>query len=562
MLRVVEYGVVLLSVLIFGSVLYGQSNKLVQLYIDSVLVQKRYMKTSYKDSVSMYNDINIVTDKFRTKGYVGASLDSVILLADTAKVYLYRGRQFRWRNYSENIEGERANVRRFRIKRDSFINWSNFEQYRQRSLKWYVNNGYPFCNIHTDSVVIDTAFIQAKLIIDPGKRFVYGKTVIKGGAKISESYIDKYLQIEKGKLFNYDDILSIKDKIQLLRFVEKIKDSEIEFEDGEVVKYIYVKPRRTNSFSGILGVNTDKGKVDITGELLLDLRNVFKSGEHLNLEWKRLTGSSQDLKVSIDIPFVLYRIGVGAKLDFYKQDSSYIYVNPEVSLRFNLKGQDNIRLIYSYENTYPLELEDATINSNRATITKNMYGVSFTKNSLGNRVGAYNGLFFNTEVLVGNRNYEKDDVSESGTFFKLSWRGKYIKPLYRSFNIQLRSSGGVMKSFGSSEDLADNELFFVGGTTTVRGFVENSFRASEFAVFTLQPEYQLGGGTAVYLFADGAYINDYSVYKSITAFGLGLGFRWIMNGGLLNASYALGTTKDVPLEFRTAKVHVSYTVIF
>lgn len=35
-----------------------------------------------------------------------------------------------------------------------------------------------------------------------------------------------------------------------------------------------------------------------------------------------------------------------------------------------------------------------------------------------------------------------------------------------------------------------------------------------------------------------------------------------MNGGLLNASYALGTTKDVPLEFRTAKVHVSYTVIF
>jgi outer membrane protein assembly factor BamA len=510
----------------------------------------------------MYNDILALTDKFFEKGYLGACLDTVVVFNNVANVYVYRGEQYRWFEYGEEISGERANVRKLRIKRDSIIDWKGFDRYKTRNLEWYVNNGYPFCNVATDSVVVEDGKIKVKLSIDPGKRFVYGKTIVKGGAKISESYINKYLQIENGKLFSYKDILSVSDKIQLLRFIEKVKDPEIEFDDKEVVKYIYIKPRRTNSFSGILGVNTDKGKVDVTGELLLDLRNVFKNGEHLNLEWKRLTGSSQDLKARIDIPFVFYRVGIGAKLDFHKQDSSYVYVNPEFSLRFNLKGQDNIRLIYSYENTYPLELADASVNSNRATVTKNMYGISFTKNDLGNRIDAQKGLLLNTEILVGNRNYEKDEVSESGTFFKMSWKTRYVRPLYKNFNIQFKSVGGVMRSFGGVGKLAENELFFVGGTNTVRGFVENSFKASEFVTLTMQPEYMLGGGTAVYIFGDAAYINDDNLYSKTSAFGVGLGFRWIMNGGLLNASYALGTTKDIPLEFRTAKVHVSYTVIF
>lgn len=525
MLRAVKYGVVLVFALIGCQIIYGQSNKKVRLYIDSVLVHKRYIKTSYRDSADLYNDVLALTNKFFEKGYLGACLDTVITTDNIADVYIYKGERYYWSDYREDISGERANISRLRIKRDSIIYWRDFERYKEKNLEWYVNNGYPFCNIRTDSVVIGKNKVRIKLVIDPGKRFVYGRTIVKGGAKISESYINKYLQIERGKLFSYKDILSVSDKIQLLRFIEKVKDPEIEFDDKEVVKYIYINPRRTNSFSGILGVNTDKGKVDVTGELLLDLRNVFKNGEHLNLEWKRLTGSSQDLKARIDIPFVFYRVGIGAKLDFHKQDSSYVYVNPEFSLRFNLKGQDNIRLIYSYENTYPLELADASVNSNRATVTKNMYGISFTKNDLGNRIDAQKGLLLNTEVLVGNRNYEKDDISESGTFFKMSWKTRYVRPLYKNFNIQFKSVGGVIRSFGGVGKLAENELFFVGGTNTVRGFVENSFKASEFVTLTMQPEYMLGGGTAVYVFGDAAYINDDNLYSKTTAFGVGLGFR-------------------------------------
>ncbi|MCX2982145.1 outer membrane protein assembly factor BamA [Halieaceae bacterium IMCC14734] len=69
------------------------------------------------------------------------------------------------------------------------------------------------------------------------------------------------------------------------------------------------------------------------------------------------------------------------------------------------------------------------------------------------------------------------EVSMPGSdleFYKLTYRGEYYMPLYRSFTLRFRTELGYGDGYGETTELPFYEHFFAGGFGSVRGFESNT----------------------------------------------------------------------------------------
>jgi len=109
-----------------------------------------------------------------------------------------------------------------------------------------------------------------------------------------------------------------------------------------------------------------------------------------------------------------------------------------------------------------------------------------------------------------------------------------------------------------------NDLFRVGGLSTLRGFNEFNFYASQYAVSTVEFRQFTGTDAYVFLFVDQAYIrralpNDfYQDYP--TGLGAGLSFR--TGAGLFQFVYSVGRTREQPFSLNASKIHFGITSRF
>lgn len=60
------------------------------------------------------------------------------------------------------------------------------------------------------------------------------------------------------------------------------------------------------------------------------------------------------------------------------------------------------------------------------------------------------------------------------------WEIEFNLPVKKELSFRLRNIGGLMEA----QDLFENDLFKLGGISSLRGFNEDSFRASFYSVMT------------------------------------------------------------------------------
>lgn len=102
-----------------------------------------------------------------------------------------------------------------------------------------------------------------------------------------------------------------------------------------------------------------------------------------------------------------------------------------------------------------------------------------------------------------------------------------------------------------------NELFRIGGLKSLRGFDEESIHATGFAIFTLEYRYLLEENSYLYLFGEGAYVENVSrnISEYDTPYGFGAGISFQIKAGIFSLSYALGSQKQNPIDVKGGKVH-------
>jgi outer membrane protein assembly factor BamA len=158
---------------------------------------------SFKDSVSINNYLENKLSKLISQGYISASIDSVSY-GDTSIAYLHKGIKYTWGKVEFSKEFEL--IENNQIKKSTIPNNNlsvqDIETKIEKTINYFENNGYPFCTIKLENVNYTDANVDCKINLIKNKIIKIDSIIVKGDAKISVKYLEKYLEIKTSDLYN------------------------------------------------------------------------------------------------------------------------------------------------------------------------------------------------------------------------------------------------------------------------------------------------------------------------------------------------------------------------
>ena len=130
---------------------------------------------------------------------------------------------------------------------------------RKKAIEYYENNGYPFASVLIENITINNDGVIGDLLIRKNVFVKVDSIVVKGKPKISMKYLNYYLPIKKGEVYNQGKINDLSNIVEELSYLKVAKPAEIEFRDGKADIYLYLKNKPANYFNGIIGFASGTG---------------------------------------------------------------------------------------------------------------------------------------------------------------------------------------------------------------------------------------------------------------------------------------------------------------
>lgn len=515
----------------------------------------------------------------REKGMLSATIDSVLEKGDTLLAWLDTGPVYRWARLARgNVEEEACSYSGFREKlfRNSVFNPRQVAKLMNRMLRYYQNNGYAFARISFDSVYCIDHVFSARLHAMPGDRFQIDSLNYRGDARISERYLQNYLGINPGDIYNEELITAMNTRLREIPFVQMSRPADVFLTGKSALIRLYLNDKNASNFSGIVGFlpnSAQDGKLLLTGEASLKVRNGLGRGESIDAEWRRLQQATQSLSVGLAWPFLFnLPFGFSGAFSLYKKDTAFISVQPNLGIQYLMRGTDYLKLYFEARNSSLLStrgLSNISALPDYADIGTSLYGLEANITRLDYRFNPRKGYRLISRVSAGSRKIRKNVAVNPLVYEGLRLNSIQVNamldadlfvPLFRraTFNT------GLMASWLESPSLFENELPRIGGINSLRGFNEESIFAASYAILNLEYRYLMDENAFIFVFVNGAWYENKAVNRNIsdTPYGLGAGISFETKAGIFSLSYALGSEKGNPVQFRSAKVHFGLTSLF
>lgn len=516
--------------------------------------------------------------KLKQNGYLEASVDSISFNVDTIIAVIHQGEKYEWTKIYfrgvDNLELSTLGLHSL-FKKRNFTTFTNLETSQAKVLNNLGDNGYPFAQLELSEISFSGKKVNGEWVIKPHDFIQWDSLVIKGTAKVKTKFLQRYLGIYPNEKYNESSNELISKKINNLAFVKEIKPSEIEFENGKARVYTYLEKETANQFDGIVGFqsNKDNGKLELTGEVKLMLENSFLGGESIRFNWQKYEESSQNLSLGIIYPYLFAsNLGIDFGFDIQKKDSSYLSTVIDIGLRFSQSGKNFSKLFFKRNSSSLLttnHLVSVSVLPDYADVKSNLYGYSYHFENLDFPFNPKKGWNLNFSLAVGTHKTKKNsnisdelyqDINLSGKLFSAEWMLEYNIPIKEEISFRLRNMGGII----DSKNLFQNDLFKLGGISTLRGFNEDSFRASKYTVTTVELRFIPQANSSIYLFWDGGYYSNNYLDNSDEDYpwGVGFGFNFGTKAGIFTLNYAIGKQKNNNVDLQEAKIHFGYVSRF
>ena len=571
---------VIVSFLLFFHCLAGQGQSIFvvsfQYYEDSTKRNDFFSIESLKvDSLQLEKVVNQRMNNLYELGYLATTSRLIYHSERKVDVLFYTHHVFKMVNLSQgNVSDEIMNKVGFDSKNFNNRPFSHHRVVRLLNsiLDYAENHGYPFSSIKLDSISITGSEVGAWLNYQSGPMIVFDSLLIAGYDKVKTNYLMTHLGIYKGKPYEEKLISEISNKIKLLSFVSLTENPEITISNGKCTINLNLAQNKVSLLDGILGVlpNQKNGEsLLITGQLNLDLKNLFSSGKRLALEWQSYDANSQLLDVLYFHPN-LFRTPINIQGDFYllKQDTTFI--NRDLALELSLLSKNSNQLGFRTELIASRlistsGLENSTELPDNTDYNLNYYGINY-------RLNRFNDINFPTQgwgILlngsVGQKKIIKNPILSEDIYnsielntiqFKLVGEFEKFWSIYKNILFRTKISGGYL----NGDNLFQSDLFRVGGLRSIRGFGENQFYTSGFGIANMEFRAMFSHETYFMIFFDQAAITDDFDPESDVQypFGTGAGFSFSTNAGIFNFVFAMGKSNDQPFGINYSKIHFGY----
>jgi outer membrane protein assembly factor BamA len=504
--------------------------------------------------------------------YLSASYDSTMEDTTLLNVYLFHGKRYEWAYLKKgNVDEEVLSQLGFRerVYRNKPFYYKDALMLMDKVVSFYEDHGYPFAQIHLDSVKLKDNTVAAVLSIQKRQLIKIDSIEIKGTLKLSSQYLYGYLGIKPGDVYNESKIRAISLRLKSLPFLMETKSAQVIFVQGKAKVFLFLSRKSANQFNGIVGILPGaSGKVTITGDVNLQLQNSFHRAEEIGFHWQHLQPMTQNLLIHFSYPY-LFNTPFGLDEDFklYKQDTTYLQTDEKVGLKYLMTGGSYWKVYY--ENISSSLLSTSTLQystsglPNYADNVVQLYGIEFKAANLDYIYNPRSGYELLVNVAAGTKTISKnakldpaiyDGLQLNSDEYRASLNGSYYVPLTVRSTIKLQVQGAYI----NAPSLLLNDLYRIGGFQVLRGFDEQSFYTSAYSVGTIEFHYLLEQNSFMFVFFDQGLCREtfptVISYFTDTPFGFGAGMNFQTKAGIFSISYALGQSQNSAINFSQGKI--------
>ncbi|WP_027003372.1 BamA/TamA family outer membrane protein [Hugenholtzia roseola] len=467
-----------------------------------------------------------------------------------------------------------SNSKKIRL---SLKQWRNLQDWLLEKAQ---NGGYPFAQTWADSIRLSPPHsplsdslayaVHLRLRFVAGTQIYFDSLILRGDAKLKQRFMQRYLGIEKGKLYEEKAIQNITEKIKYLPYLRLKKAPEVLFKSDKAYTILYLEAEKSNQIDGFIGflpnqnlaANTPNSptRTLLTGQATLHLQNPFGDGKALFFHWQRFRPQAQTLKTHYTHPdFFNSGIEIVAGLELLQQDSAFSTLTRRLALGYPATWGKGY-VFYHQRNATGLPQRNALPdNLNNLSNQFSQFGVGYTWQNLDNAFFPKKGWLLKAEIGVGNKRVSRDttlaslDLYENIALLSIQWQGEgelqFFQPLGRGGTLLLAAKGAFLEN----PYLFPTDLLRLGGLQNLRGFNENSFFVRHYAQFV--SEYRLYFESKSYLFAffEASRLQTNIGNESPLAFGGGLTFQ--TRAGIFHFIYAMGKSQFQSLGLSQAKIH-------
>jgi len=551
------------------------------------------LKTKFSglDQANIY--INSLTKLFADKGYLVCSVDSVWYLQNNVHIDFYVGKKYKWiKLRTNNIDKSLLSKVGYAAKNfaEKPLNISEIDLLKERLLTYYENEGFPFAAVYLDSIAINDDKISASLMVNQGLVYRIDSINNYGKLKLNTKFLQQYLNIINGSVYNREKLKEVDKRMLELPYAQTEQPSSLNMLGSGSILNLYVNNKKSSEVSAIFGFLPDAnntGKLQVTGDVNLDLKNVFGAGESLLLKYQALQPKSPRLNLGYEKPYFLKSpFGLGFLFELFKKDSSFLQVNAQLGLQLNLTNKQSGKILVQWQTANLLQ---GGIDTNAIKFNKKLpfnidvksvnVGITYEFRNTNYRFNPLTGSDVTITALTGIKNIKKNNDILALKTTGFNYDKLYDSVKLKSYQLRLKiaaahyfkiSKSSTFKTainlgLYSSPTVFRNEVFQIGGYRLLRGFNEESIYATRYAVVTAEYRSLLSLNSYLFGFIDiGATQAKFQNVNAQNFFtGTGLGIAYETKAGLLNLSLAVGKRNDVPFNIRQAsKIHFGYVNYF
>ena len=391
----------------------------------------------------------------------------------------------------------------------------------------YSQNGYPFIEIRPQKIQIQGKEVIIDLKITKKKKRKFDKIVVKGYEKFPKKFLQKRFYAKRNSTYSISNLKEIDTYLNSLNFVEKIKDPEILFKKDSTIVYVYLKKKKINTIDALIGFSTNENnsKLVLNGNINLFLTNIFDKGNSFNFIWNNNGNNTSSLKMDYTTPY-MYRTSFSNKIGFtmLKKDSVNVNLAFIDKLSFTINQTNAISLFYNYESSNSLLKQPI---NNVVNYAKQFFGLGY-KYTIPLHSSYENTLLDMEFAYHLGKKYEKNNEENQELFnANVTYNLQFTKRLFLNNRL-------LYKEMRSNIILL-NELFPLGGFTTLRGYKNESLFAEKYIILNTDIKWYQNKKTNIYLLSDVAKLDN-----SISIFSIGLGYEFYMNNSsLINFNYVV-----------------------
>lgn len=558
------------------------------------------LKTAFANQEDCRQYINQAISSLQLKGYITASADSMVFDSTLAQVWIYTGTAYQWVELNTDSADKKMlaaigwNSKAFT---HAPLDFSRVQYWQERMLNYYENNGYPFAQVVLDSLMIENDRVFSKLKTREGPAYKIDSIRVYGNAKISNTFLQKYLGIENGSVYRKARLQSISRRLMELPYLKEIKTWDMTMTGSGSVLNLYIDTKKSSQVDVLVGFlpaaeGTGRTKLQLTGEANINLKNALGSGETIGVNWQQIQVKSPRLHLKYEHPFVFNSpLGLDFNFDLLKKDSSFLNLSAQFGVQYLTTGKQNGKVFFQnfLTNVLPDGIDTAQIKLSKRLpfyidVNSSNVGIYYGYNNTDYRFNPRRGNEFTIITSAGLRKIRPNTaiagIKKDASGNDFDYASLYDTLDMRTYLLKLNISGAhyfktgkqaVLKTAVNgawlyTHDIFKNEMYQIGGYKLLRGFDEESIYASSYAVLTAEYRFFIGLNSYFFGFADGGWAQNKAYgevrQKDHTYLGLGIGMAFETKAGIFNLSYAVGKRDDMPVNFRQSKIHFGLVSLF